>query len=198
MVNTDSMVGLESQDLDLDDIFNDIEPRLYKQCSKCKETKHVNEFYPDACKASKLCSYCKVCSKAKTKQYNKDNIEYVREAAKIKSREYRKKNREKCNATARNWYKNNSIKGIKSSLNYKYKQYGTSYDEMQKLKETIGHRCQICKEKTDLAVDHCHTTNKFRGLLCKPCNSAIGLLKEDPAILESAINYINKWNLTQK
>jgi len=56
--------------------------------------------------------------------------------------------------------------------------------------------CAICQKhqtgtryKT-LCVDHDHSTNQIRGLLCNNCNRAIGLLKDDVALLQSAIVYI--------
>jgi len=57
----------------------------------------------------------------------------------------------------------------------------------------LNDECEICKKKNGtLNVDHCHTTGKIRGLLCGSCNRAIGLLKEDVSILQSAVNYLNK------
>lgn len=44
----------------------------------------------------------------------------------------------------------------------------------------------------NLAVDHCHENGHVRGLLCSSCNTAIGLLRDDPAILRSAIAYLEK------
>ena len=41
-----------------------------------------------------------------------------------------------------------------------------------------------------LDVDHNHDTGEVRGLLCRKCNSAIGLLNEDPTVLFRAIDYI--------
>lgn len=41
-----------------------------------------------------------------------------------------------------------------------------------------------------LAVDHCHDTGLVRGLLCVECNTGIGKLREDTAILRSAIRYL--------
>ena len=41
-----------------------------------------------------------------------------------------------------------------------------------------------------LSVDHDHQTNKIRGLLCKNCNSAIGLFKDNPDIILSAYRYL--------
>lgn len=65
------------------------------------------------------------------------------------------------------------------------------YDEMLKAQQGV---CAICATSCDtgmnLAVDHCHNTKKVRGLLCKNCNTAIGLLKEDTDTMNKAINYI--------
>ena len=41
-------------------------------------------------------------------------------------------------------------------------------------------------------VDHDHTTQQVRGLLCRSCNSALGMVQDSVKILESAIAYLNK------
>jgi len=41
-------------------------------------------------------------------------------------------------------------------------------------------------------MDHCHKTNKIRGLLCGKCNSAIGFFDDDTELLEKAIDYLKK------
>lgn len=56
-------------------------------------------------------------------------------------------------------------------------------------------RCAICgvhqsKINKALAVDHSHRNNKIRGLLCMNCNRGIGLLKDDPSILQRAMIYL--------
>ena len=64
------------------------------------------------------------------------------------------------------------------------------FDEM--LQEQAG-RCLICEEPLrHPAVDHCHETGKVRGLLCRRCNTAIGGLHDDPALLQRAIEYLTK------
>ena len=53
--------------------------------------------------------------------------------------------------------------------------------------------CAICKGRSKgerLAVDHVHGTEKVRGLLCGPCNRALGLFKDDPVRLAVAIEYL--------
>jgi hypothetical protein len=65
-------------------------------------------------------------------------------------------------------------------------------------------KCAVCDieisiDKSDnghqtACVDHCHSTNKVRGLLCNHCNRALGLLKESKDILKNLINYLDIHN----
>ena len=53
--------------------------------------------------------------------------------------------------------------------------------------------CKICCRHIDLensAIDHNHITGHIRGLLCTTCNRALGLFKDSPKILESALDYL--------
>lgn len=66
------------------------------------------------------------------------------------------------------------------------------YREMLKSQDN---RCATCPAITSisgrrLAVDHCHTTKKIRGLLCNECNTALGLLKEDENIIDNLKSYL--------
>ena len=70
----------------------------------------------------------------------------------------------------------------------------------QKFAEQDG-LCAICRQpettkirgKTiSLSVDHCHGTKEVRGLLCRPCNQAIGGLKHDPELLKNAITSLSQ------
>jgi hypothetical protein len=42
-----------------------------------------------------------------------------------------------------------------------------------------------------LSIDHTHTTEKIRGLLCGGCNTALGGLKDSIQVLKSAILYLS-------
>jgi hypothetical protein len=46
--------------------------------------------------------------------------------------------------------------------------------------------------KVALVVDHCHKSGVIRGLLCSPCNYAVGIMGEDPARLEAAAQYLRR------
>lgn len=80
------------------------------------------------------------------------------------------------------------------------RRYNIETDEYNELIKITN--CQICgteltSSKTPLStkrvIDHCHTLNIVRGVLCSHCNTGIGLLKEDVDILKNAINYISKF-----
>jgi len=55
-------------------------------------------------------------------------------------------------------------------------------------------KCAICGQpekelRKKLVLDHNHTTDKVRGLLCNRCNSMLGGI-EDKDFLKKAINYL--------
>lgn len=84
-----------------------------------------------------------------------------------------------------------------SRLKYKY---GITSEEYTTLLTEQDNKCGICrcpggngtKESPRLCIDHDHTTRQVRGLLCSTCNRAIGLFKDDPLVLRTAANYIEK------
>ena len=56
--------------------------------------------------------------------------------------------------------------------------------------------CYICKRhQTEinhkLNVDHCHKTDKVRSLLCNQCNQALGLVREDPEVIQAMLEYVS-------
>ena len=53
--------------------------------------------------------------------------------------------------------------------------------------------CDICKRSDRrLCVDHCHETNRVRGLLCEDCNSGLGRFDDDVRRLEKAEAYLQR------
>lgn len=73
------------------------------------------------------------------------------------------------------------------------KMYGITLEEYNRMLTAQNNVCAICKSAPDkiaLAVDHCHSTGKIRGLLCANCNKILGHAKDNVVILREAINYL--------
>ena len=83
------------------------------------------------------------------------------------------------------------------------KNFGISFETYRAMLDAQGGVCAICKrvdpnidQKTGnrrrLAIDHCHTSGKVRGLLCGPCNASLGGFRDDIAVMETAIAYLKR------
>lgn len=72
--------------------------------------------------------------------------------------------------------------------------YGIGLDEYNKMLAGQGGACAICSEpQTEtLCVDHCHSTGKIRGLLCRKCNTGLGCYKDNADLMRLAIRYLGR------
>lgn len=80
--------------------------------------------------------------------------------------------------------------------------YGMTIAEFNAKLEAQGGKCAICGttdpggnssgNQVSWPIDHNHKTKQNRGILCSKCNMMIGLLKESPEIIASAIEYLRK------
>lgn len=118
------------------------------------------------------------------------------------TRLWRQRNVERMRAVKRAWYKNNPDK----QRRYALAKHGISEADYLDILADQGGGCAICGAKPQkgpfsLCVDHDHACcpgefgceSCVRGLLCLTCNSAIGLLKEDPRLFITAIQYLTHW-----
>ncbi len=116
----------------------------------------------------------------------------TREENRVYHAEYRKNNRESVRRNARKYSQKNKEQNRESHLRRKFGISGEQFQQMSVAQEGM---CAICGVKPEkLCVDHNHTTNVVRALLCKKCNFAIGLLNEDSATFAKAIVYLEKYN----
>lgn len=83
----------------------------------------------------------------------------------------------------------NNAASARSKLKRKYGLTEAGYETMLRGQNGV---CAICAgtQKQRLSVDHCHTTGRVRALLCKKCNSGLGLFRDEVAILEQALTYL--------
>lgn len=151
-------------------------------CTKCKIDKTVDFFGKEPRNKSGYSSHCKECKNNDAKKRAK--LPKNLEKNKIKSRSYRQNNPDKFKLS------------VKMS-SYKRQGIEITAEEYERLYSIQNGYCAICSEhrsiqKKDLALDHCHTTNKIRGFLCDNCNTALGKFKDNPELLFKAIQYIYK------
>ena len=113
-----------------------------------------------------------------TKEIVKKVKEYKKEYKKEKQKIYRKKYT--CLGLYRKW----ALK----------KKYGITPEEWENLFTSQGKKCAICYSKEPMGkygwhTDHCHITNKVRGILCNHCNRTIHKYAT-PRVLRRAIKYL--------
>lgn len=105
-----------------------------------------------------------------------------KEYRKIRDKKYREQNKEK-----------ERIRARKNQIRL----YGLTEEEYDKMFQHQKGCCLICglhqdNFKKSFHIDHCHTTGKIRGLLCRNCNVGLGHFKDSIELLNKAIKYLNK------
>lgn len=81
------------------------------------------------------------------------------------------------------------------------REFDLTPEAFQSLLEEQGGGCAICQTKMtglkergrrerSLHVDHCHKTKAVRGILCHRCNFGLGHFRDNPALLETAAQYL--------
>jgi hypothetical protein len=144
-----------------------------KTCRKCKQVKPRSLFPRNQKSPDGRHWHCKTCAYRDRSEYEKLHKDKISAG---KKRRY--------------WANPARVRDKRISKNHDIP-IGT-YDRMLADQKGV---CAICGRSdnpgmTRLAIDHCHTTKKIRGLLCTCCNQAIGQLKDSPELLRRAADYL--------
>lgn len=151
-------------------------------------------------------------SKAEIAAYMREwyatNKERIRPRKNELHRAWRANNKEKPRNRVRAWEQNNpervreiqrawQIRNPDSCKNGHLKRrYGITLDEWNTLFTKQGNKCAICGDThhhgKNWHTDHCHVTNKVRGILCNPCNTFIGQIEKSEERDIAARTYIEK------
>jgi hypothetical protein len=74
------------------------------------------------------------------------------------------------------------------------RRYGITHKQVMELIKGASNKCQICGAEFSLNnkphIDHDHKSNRIRGVLCRKCNSGIGLFDDKIDLLKRAIGYL--------
>lgn len=139
-----------------------------KPCSGCKQSKPIDAFGIRKDRNQRL-PRCRDCMKAARRAWYRQNREYVA----AYQRDYESRTRRRAHL----------------------KKYGITPDDFDELMIIQSGACAACGGSqtyvaVHLDVDHCHVTGRVRGLLCRRCNTAIGLAKESPTLLRELAAYL--------
>jgi len=153
---------------------------IIKYCRKCgKETERSTN--PDGSIRA-----CKLCLRRRD---NKFRARIDRLCAEINCKAFAYKTGKRCQRCA---YEHSILKNYNLTLeDYGWLAYKQDFC------------CKVCNQPLDFstkigaAVDHCHKTNKVRGILHSQCNQALGLLNEDPVRINQAATYLTNFKITE-
>lgn len=152
-------------------------PITQKRCSGCHEVKPVSDFFKHSVSKDGYDTRCKECKRIYLTAWKQSvKNDPIRLAAQQE-------------------------RARKHNLRI---MYGLTTEDYTRMYQVQGGVCAICgrPETTPnqhkvrpLFVDHCHKTDKVRGLLCNGCNSALGHFEDDIERLKNAIAYIESYSL---
>lgn len=134
-----------------------------KVCSTCKSTQPIDQYHRSRSTNDGLDPRCRSCRKAATARHNVD------QAAK--------------------------------RTGHMLRLYGLTPEQYAAMFAEQDGRCAICLEPETmtyrgkvkaLSIDHDHESGQVRGLLCAACNFAIGKLRDNPALLRAAADYLER------
>lgn len=136
-----------------------------KICKHCNYTKPLTEFVKSTYVKSGYRAMCKSCFNAYYAKRRIEKYDLVRQ--------YEKK-----------FHTERRIRSL----------YKTTPEYIENLKQAQQNLCAICEQQVKLVIDHCHKTNRVRGLLCAKCNSGLGLFQDSFKNLKKAQEYLLKFN----
>jgi hypothetical protein len=152
-----------------------------RACATCQVTKPEDDFRLRKSHATgqhyrgKVCRECHQRKGLAWRKANPDRVRLYNAAAKAKNPEYHRRN------VLENYYR---------------RKFGITIAGRDAMLAAQGGVCAICGTDAPRGkgwcVDHCHTTNRIRAILCQPCNLVLGHATESVDILRSAIKYLEQ------
>ncbi len=157
-----------------------------KTCPHCGKQKSAHAFYRR--KDGSLRSWCQICSQAASKRWYK---KHPKEAGR-RAKRWRKENPQKVQHYKRQRAENEYYASLR-------RKYGIDPVEAARRLKKQNYQCAVCgaaPRQRRLNLDHCHSTGKVRGFLCRRCNSILGFVGDDADLLVRGARYLRKWHGT--
>jgi Recombination endonuclease VII len=143
-----------------------------KTCSKCNQTLCVSNFRFDKSKKSGYHSNCRSCELAQ-----KQTPEFkAKRSIRLK----------------KEWQEMSRLERYEIKLKQFYNLSLSDYQGLYAAQKGCCGICQKTFSEFAMFVDHDHESGKIRGLLCRTCNCAIGMLGDDLKGLMRAVDYLKR------
>lgn len=174
-----------------------------KLCVKCKTVKALEHFALNRTRKDGHQTTCRECfstiyQKARTadpvdrgRRRQRDRDRY--EGRLAWTREWRQRNAEHMRAYNR---------AYRLQANF-----GLTLEQWDEMYERQNGQCAIClfdiahhadEDSKNTHVDHDHFNGQVRGLLCSPCNKALGFLQDNAGIMRRAADYVDFWAIAHQ
>lgn len=115
-------------------------------------------------------------------RFKERHPERVRELARRGSKLYRERWPDRCAKSFKKYQ--SSPKGKRKMADgSRRRKYGITPQVYDVMVLVAAGYCQLCQRQSEssrdkeLVVDHCHKTNKIRGLICQACNKILGFME---------------------
>ncbi|KKK52111.1 hypothetical protein LCGC14_3108200 [marine sediment metagenome] len=136
-------------------------------------------------------------NKDKARKSVRDWIAKDPEANRLRARSWAAQNRDRSRKKAREWAVANPEKYRTNMRKYKLSGYGLTLDAYNALLVGQSNKCAICKSHSPpntFLIDHDHSSGAVRGLLCRKCNTGLGMFEDSVETLTLALKYIQRNN----
>lgn len=168
-----------------------------KTCSRCRKVRPETDFGPNSRSKDGLDYRCRPCGRERRKKQVEQNSQKWVSLDAHQEHPTGRKFCRRCSQVkfVRDFSKDRAATdGLQRTCRkcqveqWQLSQYGCAIPD--------GARCEICTHPGDaqnkLGIDHCHQTGMVRGVLCHACNTALGLLQDDPERMGAAIAYVTR------
>ena len=150
-------------------------PEQLLTCAECGALKPADAFHRESSRPTGRNRRCKECRNARNRAL------VARDPARRAE-------------TMQRWQRRNPERYAAAKRAHALRRYGLTLAEYDRLLATQDGLCAVCRLPEspgwELAVDHDHASGLVRGLLCRRCNVGLGLLRDDPAVVEAAARYL--------
>lgn len=182
-----------------------------KRCPDCSEVKPASQFGRNSTLPGALSFYCRTCMKRRAAEHYRRkraaNGFTVRERDTSPDGHKRCANCRSVKPVSEFHKQRTQTDGLTSHCKdcrkaegrarHLKKTYGLTEKQLAELIHAQLGVCAVCRRRKPVHVDHDHTTGEVRGVLCFPCNAALGQLQDDTELFRNAIDYLERTRTTQ-